>query len=367
MGWGLLVMMLAFLLAFANGANGNGKGVATLVGGRLISSAGAIRFAAVTTLMGSISSIWVGIEIARKFQGDGVVSVAMSESLAFPVCIAIAAGVTVLIATCFCMPISTTHAIVGAIVGMGLAGGDLVEGGLWNKFYYPLLLSPLLAVFFSSVLLGMAQSLCQAIGVVSRPYVCFDGTLLRVEEQADGTLFFVESGMPLSPQQQEKCIRRYDGKMLGMDAERLINRLHLFSAGAICFARGLNDTPKVAAMVLGCSALPCASCSMVVAFGILGGGLLLAHRVLQTMGREITPMNQGQAFGANFTTALLVIIASFCGCPVSTTHISCGSLFGIGLISMKGNRSVIISIIVSWVATLPVSACIGALCWMLFA
>jgi PiT family inorganic phosphate transporter len=99
---------------------------------------------------------------------------------------------------------------------------------------------------------------------------------------------------------------------------------------------------------------------------MLAGGLLMVRRVSQTMSRRITTMNDGQAYSANLTTAFLVIIASRWGLPVSTTHVTCGSLFGIGLVTKQGNSRVIGSIVLAWITTLPVAAVIGALCWILF-
>ena len=83
------------------------------------------------------------------------------------------------------------------------------------------------------------------------------------------------------------------------------------------------------------------------------------------MSHRITGMNDGQAFTANLNTAFLVIVASKWGVPVSTTHVSCGSLIGIGAVSGQGRWKMIVTIVLAWVATLPVAAVLGALCWTL--
>ena len=89
------------------------------------------------------------------------------------------------------------------------------------------------------------------------------------------------------------------------------------------------------------------------------GGLLNARRVAETMSKKITTMNHGQGFAANLTTAILVVLASLFGLPVSTTHVSVGSLFGIGLTTGKANPRVISAIVFSWLITLPCAAIIG--------
>jgi PiT family inorganic phosphate transporter len=74
------------------------------------------------------------------------------------------------------------------------------------------------------------------------------------------------------------------------------------------------------------------------------------------MSERITPMNHGQGFAANVVTSLLVIGASRWGMPVSTTHVSCGSIFGIGAITGQGRWAAVRSILLAWLVTLPVSA-----------
>ncbi|HSL53318.1 MAG TPA: inorganic phosphate transporter [Pyrinomonadaceae bacterium] len=78
------------------------------------------------------------------------------------------------------------------------------------------------------------------------------------------------------------------------------------------------------------------------------------------MSKKITPLNPGQGLTANLVTSSLVILASRFGLPVSTTHVSVGSLFGIGLITGEANRHVVSGILMSWVLTLPIAAMLGA-------
>jgi len=77
------------------------------------------------------------------------------------------------------------------------------------------------------------------------------------------------------------------------------------------------------------------------------------------MSHKITAMNHGQGFTANLTTAILVVLASLFGLPVSTTHVSVGSLFGIGLTTGKANPRAISAIVFSWLITLPCAAILG--------
>jgi len=90
------------------------------------------------------------------------------------------------------------------------------------------------------------------------------------------------------------------------------------------------------------------------------GGWLNARKVAETMSKKISKMNDGQALTANLVTAFLVIFASRFGMPVSTTHVSVGSITGIGIVNGSADRSVVSSILLSWVLTLPIAAIISA-------
>ena len=140
---------------------------------------------------------------------------------------------------------------------------------------------------------------------------------------------------------------------------------HFLSAGTVSFARGLNDTPKIVALLLLWKALDLERFRgwgfAAVASTMAIGGLLNARKVAETMSEKITTMNHGQGFTANLTTAILVVLATLFGLPVSTTHVSVGSLFGIGLTTGKANLRVISAIVFSWLITLPCAAILGGL------
>jgi PiT family inorganic phosphate transporter len=93
---------------------------------------------------------------------------------------------------------------------------------------------------------------------------------------------------------------------------------------------------------------------------MLLGGVFNARRVAETMSHKIVAITPVQGLSANLTTALLVIFASEFGMPVSTTHVSVGALFGIGLTGGKANTEVIASIALSWLLTLPCAALCAA-------
>ncbi|MDB6139094.1 MAG: phosphate transporter, partial [Verrucomicrobiaceae bacterium] len=131
-------------------------------------------------------------------------------------------------------------------------------------------------------------------------------------------------------------------------------------AGAVSFARGLNDTPKIAAPLLLVPSLSGCTGLVAVALAMAVGGLLGARRVAETMAHKITGMNPGQGCAANLSTTALVLLGSKYGLPLSTTHVSVGSLLGIGVITGQAKWKSVIPILLSWIVTLPCAALIGA-------
>ena len=105
---------------------------------------------------------------------------------------------------------------------------------------------------------------------------------------------------------------------------------------------------------------------VLVAVAMALGGVLNARRVAETMSHKITGMNHGQGFSANLATGILVILASTFGLPVSTTHVSVGALFGIGVTTRQADDRVVSGILLSWLLTLPCAAVLsGAASWLL--
>ena len=149
---------------------------------------------------------------------------------------------------------------------------------------------------------------------------------------------------------------------MGVSVGGILNNVHLLSAVTVSAARGLNDAPKLAALLVGLTAWwTSGPAVMVVAVAMLLGGWLGARRIVQTMAERITDMNPGSAVAANLVASGLVILASFVAMPVSTTHVTCGALFGIGAVGRGARWAAIRTILLAWVVTLPLSAAIAAL------
>jgi PiT family inorganic phosphate transporter len=165
--------------------------------------------------------------------------------------------------------------------------------------------------------------------------------------------------------QGARCTQRLTGTLLGINVQTLMDFGHYLSAGAVSFARGLNDTPKIVALGMGTGAVGLESAIGLVAIVMAVGGLLNASRVADTVSKRITAMEPDQGLLANVVTSFLVIFASKWGMSVSTTHVSCGSLFGIGAVNRHAQWGVIRNILLAWILTCPFVAMSAGLIYML--
>lgn len=359
------LLATVLFLAYVNGANDNFKGVATLFGSRLTNYRRALGLTTLTTLVGALLAGWMSSGLMQVFSGKGLVPATVTAEPAFLLAVGLGAALTVGLATVTGLPISTTHALTGALVGAGwmAAGSHINLQRLGAVFFFPLAVSPLLAWGLASRLYPMCRALRERLGIRKGLCLCVGLAREPVVMHPGGVAMVPSTGARLSVGELAACVEEYQGVLFGVDAQRMLNGMHYLSAGAVSLARGLNDAPKIVALLMTAQAIQLDTrLGFLLVAVVMGlGGLLSARRVANTMSHRITRMNHGQGLAANLVTGLLVIGASQVGLPVSTTHVSCGALFGIGTTTGQGRLGVIRNIILSWIITLPVAALLGAL------
>ena len=247
----LLLVIAVLFLAYANGANDIFKGVATLYGSGTASYRRALAVAVVTTLLGSLAAAVTADQLLIAFSGKGLVPDSLVASPSFALSVGVGAAGTVALATLLGFPISTTHALVGALAGAGLVAGGVDLMRLGSTFFLPLLVSPVLALVLTSGLypmlrrmrLGLSETTCVCVGQ-REPAIAVEG----VKALSVASTPFVEVGSP------EVC-RTPDGvRLAGFSLAQSLDVAHYTSAALVGFARGLNDTPKIAALLLMASA-----------------------------------------------------------------------------------------------------------------
>jgi inorganic phosphate transporter, PiT family len=366
--WAILIIGAMLFVAYANGANDNFKGVATLFGSNVADYRNALWWATAATLAGSIMAMFLATRLISVFQGKGLVPDGLIQSPDFLASVILGAAITVCAATRIGMPISTTHSLTGALLGSGLAaaGFHLNVGTLFQSFCLPLLVSPLIAVALSFALYRLLRAALRFTRVDRQTCVCIGNEIDPAMVTPEGyTLSTARSPLRLIVDQEARCAQFLTGTSRGMNLQQLFDYGHYLSAGAVSFARGLNDTPKIVALGIIAGALKRESSIALVAFVMAFGGLLSARRVAETISKRITAMDTDQGFLANLVTSCLVIFASQWGIPVSTTHVSCGSLFGIGIVNGQAQWGVIRHILLAWVLTLPFAGISAGLVYLL--
>lgn len=355
----LLTLLIAATLALAaaNGANDNIKGAATLVGSGLVPYRSAIAMATVATAAGGLASAGLASGLIAAFSGKGIVPDAATTSLPFLASVAMAAALTVWTATRIAMPVSTTHALLGGLLGAGIAimPADVAFAHAARGMLLPLLASPILALALALLLVPLVCRLRSRVS--DPPCLCVDPILDtgRPESaiRAARTTF--------APLSSPDCRQVPGREVTAFPVAGWLDRGHLLTASAVSFARGLNDTPKIAALMFAGSGLGVGTSSVAVVFAMAAGGLLASRRVADTLAHRVTGMDAGEGLGGNLVTSVLVIGASRLGLPVSTTHVSTGALFGIAARNGSGRFAMIRRILLAWCVTLPISAVLSFL------
>ncbi|MCI0411118.1 MAG: inorganic phosphate transporter, partial [Acidobacteria bacterium] len=275
------------------------------------------------------------------------------------------AALTVLAATRLGLPVSTTHALIGGLVGAGLvaAGRALNLTVLGGVFVLPLLMSPLIAIALASAGYRAGRLARRKLGVESESCVCIGEEWVPVESASPAVAV---SSLTIGVGTTSQCEKRYVGQVLGVSAQTVATATHIASGSLVGFARGLNDTPKILGLIVGASALSPWLGTVAITTAMALGGMIAARRVADTLATKVTTMNPGQGLAGNLSTSVLVAGASRLGLPVSTTHVSTGSIFGIGVAGADLRWKMVGAILTAWVTTLPLAALLGgATMWIL--
>jgi inorganic phosphate transporter, PiT family len=362
------IFLATLFLAYANGANDNFKGVATLYGSGTINYKKSLVYATVTTALGSLMALYLASELIIVFKGKGLVPDEVIQMQNFPLAVGAGAGLTVMTATFFNLPVSTTHALIGALAGAGWISSETgIYWGILSKAYFlPLIAGPILSLVLALIIYPLFKKIRKKLNIDQETCFCVGEKIIAIAQGHVVTKEQFENNYHRSlvlPEavvaSQAYCQLSYSGKFAGISASNILNGLHYLSSGLVCFSRGLNDTPKIAALLLIGSRFDLNISILVVSIAMAVGGLVHSKRIAVTMGEKVTAMNPGQAFTANLITGVMVLVASRFGVPVSTTHVSCGSIFGVGISKKNIDLKVLSHIILAWVTTLPLGFMFG--------
>jgi PiT family inorganic phosphate transporter len=339
------------------------KGVATLVGCSRATYRSALWWGTACTAAGATTAAFVSAGLIEIFS-TALVAAPAAELPQFPIAVAAGACAWVLLASVSGLPVSTTHALTGAIVGAGVAIGG-TAGIRWTMLgsvvLLPLAFSPLVAALAARF---MHVALRRPLERANQLCICVERGTLAIQSMPHGSAVAAVVLPVVRADRTEACD--------SAPAMRLIvaNALHWITAGTLSFARALNDTPKIIAFAaLAVAPLHVTGGTLFIAgAAMMAAGSLVGRRVTRTLAERVTTIDGTEGLASSATAAGLVLLASYVALPVSTTHVATGAIVGAGL---SGGGKVIRwravgGIALAWLVTLPVSGIFAALTiWLL--
>jgi PiT family inorganic phosphate transporter len=405
--WGFVFITLAvifgFYMTWGIGANDVANAMGTSVGSGAITVKQAIIIAAIFEFAGAFIAGGQVTKTIRKGIIDPSTITGSPEILVYGMLAALlAAAIWLMIASTRGWPVSTTHTIVGAIVGFAMAGigMDAVNWGKIGSIVASWLVSPmiggtialLLMLSIRKLILNAEQPFIQAkkwgpvyvflVGFIVALVTLFKGLKhLKLElsmlESFIAALFIglivaIIGRMMIN---KVKVDQAADRDFHYASVEKAFTPLMIFTACAMAFAHGSNDVANgigpLAAVVsiVNSGGEVSQKAGLPIWILVLGGGGIviglatMGYRVMQTIGTKITELTPTRGYCATLAAATTVVLASKTGLPVSTTHIAVGAVMGVGLARGIGalDLRVLGNIIVSWVITLPVGGILAAL------
>jgi len=400
----ILACVFGLFMAWGIGANDVANAIGTSVGSKALTVKQAILVAVVFEFAGAFLAGGEVTETIRKglFDIDAIKDHA--DLLVFGMLGSLlASGTWLLIASFRGWPVSTTHSLVGAVVGFAAVGISM-EAVNWSEvgnIAASWVTSPAVAGTISFILFRSMQvlifkkedPLAQSRLIVPW-YVMMAGFVISMVTLLKGlkhlgfnltfgqaafySLFVSIAVMIIGYYVIGRTIDSQAGKENGID--RVFSVLMVFTACAMAFAHGSNDVANavgpVAAIygVVSSGGLVTSASSvpmwvlLIGAVGIVIGLVSFGHRVIATIGSGITQLTPSRGFAATLATAITVVVASATGLPVSSTQILVGAILGVGL-AVGGeslNYRKVGSIFVSWLVTLPAGATLSIIFFFIF-
>ncbi len=407
----ILACIFGVFMAWGVGANDVANAMGTSVGSRALTIKQAILVAMVFEFLGAYLAGGEVTSTIRKGIVDPAIMTENPDLLVFGMLSALlAAGTWLLIASILGWPVSTTHSIVGAIVGFAAVGISM-EAVAWNKvgtIVASWVVSPLLAGTIAFWLFRSVQRLILntedpfsnakryiplymfAVGFLIAMVTIVKGLKHVLSDSAFQPNFFqsmlisavigvLVAVLGIYMMRNIKKDKEADAVNRFTSVERVFGILMIFTACAMAFAHGSNDVANavgpLAAVVsvvqtqsVSAEAAVPAWVLLIGAAGIVVGLATYGWKVIATIGKKITELTPSRGFAAELGAAGTVVLASGTGLPVSTTHTLVGAVLGVGLARGIGalNLRVIGTIFMSWIITLPAGAGLAILFFFFF-
>jgi PiT family inorganic phosphate transporter len=394
----VLAIVFGLFMAWGVGANDVANAMATSVGSKALTIKQAIVIAAIFEFAGAFLAGGEVTSTIRKGMVDSQLLAGSPDLLVFGMLASLlAAGVWLLIATRFGWPVSTTHSIVGAIVGFAAVGIGF-EAVQWVKVGYIAMswvVSPLVSGSIAFALMASVQFLILntpnplqnakryvplyifLVGFIVALVTLFKGLKHVGLDTTTGQNYMLAVALGVVVMmvgivfiKRIKIDLAADADFGYANVEKIFGVLMMVTACAMAFAHGSNDVanavgPIAAVVSIVDSGGEVAQKSVMPVWVLLVGGIgivlgliMYGHKVIATVGTGITQLTPSRGFAATLAAATTVVVASGTGIPISTTHTLVGAVLGVGLARGIGalNMRVVRTIFMSWIVTLPAGA-----------
>lgn len=403
--YGILLIVIAaavgFLMAWGVGANDVANAMGTSVGSKALTIKQAIFIAMIFEFAGAYLAGGEVTATIRKGIIDSAYFVEVPELLVFGMISALlSAGIWLAVASYLGWPVSTTHSIIGAIVGFAAVGVS-ADSVVWSKvggIVASWIITPAISGFIAYLIFMSAQRL---IFDTENPfksakryvpfYMALAGFVMALVTIKKG---LKHVGLDLSQTEgyawaigiaigiglvgrfyinRIKFDESLDKAMHYTNVEKVFAILMIVTACCMAFAHGSNDVANAIGPLAAVVSVVNNGGEIVAktplewwilplgAFGIVAGLALFGHRVIRTIGKGITHLTPSRGFAAELAAASTVVLASGTGLPISTTQTLVGAVLGVGM--ARGiaalNLGVVRNIVVSWVITLPAGAALS--------
>lgn len=400
----ILAVIFGLYMTWGIGANDLANAMGTSVGAGAVSVKQAIFIAIIFEFLGAVLAGGHVTETIRKKIIDPTEIINHPEILVYGMLAALlAAAVWLMIASAKGWPVSTTHSIIGALIGFALVGigPEAVKWSEVGSVVMSWIVSPVVGGTISFLLVMSTRKLIFntdnplknakkyapgyifLVGFIISLVTIFKGLshfhlkLTTLESFVVATIFgLITATIGWSFIRKIKDDPRANKSFSYASVEKVFTPMMLFTACSMAFAHGSNDVANgigpLAAIysIISSGGEVMQSSPLPLWILLLGGGgivlglITLGYRVMMTVGKKITELTPSRGFCAELAAATTVVIASRTGLPVSTTHILVGSVLGVGLARGIGalDLRVVLNIVISWLVTLPA----GALMAMLF-
>jgi len=403
----VLAAVFGIFMAWGIGANDVANAMATSVGSKALTIKQAILVAAIFEFLGAVLAGGEVTDTVRKGIVDTDLLAGSPELLVYGMLAALlAAGTWLFIASRNGWPVSTTHSIVGAIVGFAAVGigVDAVQWGKVGEIVISWVISPLTAGFIAFLIYQSVQRLILrqddplAKAKLYVPVYMFFAaftitlvTILKGLKHIGLNISLMDSyflataiavGIALIG---ALAIRRIESDKKAekhqhfYTVERVFGILMVVTACGMAFAHGSNDVanaigPLAAVISIAQNGVITAKSTLPIWVLMLGGGGIViglatyGRHVIATVGKKITQLTPSRGFAAELAAATTIVIASGTGMPISTTHTLVGAVLGVGL--ARGIEAidlrVVARILVSWVVTIPAGALLAIVFFYIF-